>query len=124
MSAFEVYLVMQADRINSFLEFVAFLFIGIACASLILIARESSVDIDEEMNKKLFKVSKRSLIFGISTLIYSVLMPSSSTIAAMYVLPQFTSPEVLEPAGKEAKEIYSLAKKALKKLVESDEQGN
>lgn len=44
-------------------------------------------------------------------------LPSSRTAAAMILIPKLTSPAVLEPVGAEAKELYQLAKGALKRLA-------
>lgn len=44
-------------------------------------------------------------------------LPSTKTAAAMIILPAITSDEVVEPMGKEARELYELAKKVLRDNV-------
>lgn len=66
---------------------------------------------------RMIKVAKSILSISIPLLIIGTLLPSSRTAAAMIVVPALTSKEVVEPVAGEAKELYDLAKEALKNLA-------
>jgi hypothetical protein len=62
--------------------------------------------------------TKRVPLLFAATLVVSTFMPSTKTIAAMIVLPKITSPQALDTMGKESRDIYELAKKALANLAD------
>ena len=64
------------------------------------------------------KYAKRLIPVAVLLASISFLVPSSKTIAAMIVLPKITSPQALDTMGKESRDIYELAKKALSKLAD------
>jgi hypothetical protein len=58
---------------------------------------------------------KWALGLSLCALLVVTFLPSTKTAAAMIVLPALTSPQVTEPLGREAGELYQLAKDALKR---------
>lgn len=73
---------------------------------------------ESRSNAKLVKGLRKWFVSGAVLLIcLNTFMPGTKTIAAMVVLPKLTSPQALDAMGSEAKELYDLAKGALKNLV-------
>lgn len=60
----------------------------------------------------------KTLAASLAALLVATLLPSSKTAAAMILVPALTSDQVMEPVGKEAKELYTLAKSALANLAD------
>jgi|ERR1700761_727452 len=121
MSPFLVYLMMQADSITNALVVISIitgcLFVfGIA----IYVITKGCADHDaeaESVNRAIASPLKYvSIVFGISMLM-DALMPSTKTIALMVVLPKVTSPQAIDAMGSEAKDVYLLAKDALRTLA-------
>ncbi len=110
VSAFEVYLVLQLDSIGT-AAFVAFLVL----LALILIPRIN----DTMLDRKTRPYNKTLVAAAVLCFITSALLPSSKTAAAMIIVPALTSKGVVEPLTAEAKDLYALAKGALKKVVEA-----
>jgi hypothetical protein len=106
INAFQVYLMMQANSISIMLALAC---IATLIAALALMISESSRYDDRED----YTAAKKATKWGIIFLVLAGLMPSTKTLALMYVLPKITSKEVTEPLGAEAKELYSIAKQAL-----------
>src|SRR5690606_7040123 len=73
---------------------------------------------DEDDAKRTFK---RWMLFGGGVLVFSFLLasllPSSKTAAAMIVLPAITSDTVVQTVAPEARELYELAKDALRSVA-------
>jgi TRAP-type C4-dicarboxylate transport system permease large subunit len=128
ITPFEVYVVMQLDSIK-----VLFILLSLAGILPILglklsasidrysseafpnnpISKQQSIsadNADKAFNKLLYP--------AIISTIMAVLIPSSATAAAMIVLSEITSKEVTEPLKGEAREIYQLAKDALKNIAD------
>jgi hypothetical protein len=64
---------------------------------------------------------KRMIACAVTLLLAAIAAPSSRTAAAMILVPKLTSPEVMQPIGAEAKELYQLAKGALRNLAAKPE---
>ena len=114
MTAFEVYLVMQADNISQ----VATIFFVYGCLAALMLKLVYALERNEGCQRWFRIISFVSVFSGVIW----VLMPNSKTIAAMYVVPAITSNKFIEPVGREAKEVYDLAKKALKNLAEDKDE--
>lgn len=59
---------------------------------------------------------------AVALICINTFMPGTRTIAAMVVLPKITSPQALDAMGNEAKELYGLAKDALRNLAGDDKK--
>ncbi len=127
MTAFEVYLVMQADEFRSYLTCVgALLFItmvGMFVVGVALYVTDTSrMDGDPAPEDWGIKSGLKCLYLLFTMWLFISMIPDSKTLAAMYVVPAITSKEFVEPIGEEAKEVYELAKKALKNLAEDKDE--
>ena len=123
MSPFLVYLLFQINSI------IASLMIA---GSILLIAlmplgyaafRTADYSWDDKEAIKLHNVAarkwmRRCIAMAAVLLTACALLPSTKTIAAMIVLPKITSPQALDAMGKESRDIYELAKKALANLAD------
>ena len=120
ISPLEVYLVMQLDAIISGL----FVIIGFAVFTIGAIALAIALERDDtsSTNPEYLQLVARHRKLGklacamAALIIVANLIPSSRTAATMIVLPAVTSREVAEVVGPEAKELYNLAKDALRSL--------
>lgn len=127
VSPFDVYLVMQLDAIRGALgafglvASVGAAFVAIFCATE---ARSQWSWDKETLEDRIArfagysKTAKRVLVAGLLSGLLSVGLPSSKTAAAMILIPALTSKEVVVPVAAEAKELYGLAKEALRGLAE------
>ena len=115
VSAWDVYWVLQLDSIVQ-------VFIGLALASACMVVGcgigiiESYGDDEAAWRGRAFKAAASFVFFLLAT----GLTPTSRTAAAMILVPKLTSPEVLQPVGAEAKELYGLAKDALRRIGKDD----
>lgn len=116
VTPWDVYWVLQLDSISAS---AAAVFI----ASVIGIFISGFMWLMEPRDAAARKMLWRCVTVGGIALAFGAFLPSSRTAAAMILVPKLTSPEVLEPVGKEAGELYRLAKSALKKLAADDAQG-
>lgn len=118
MSTFEVYLVMQLDIFRVSLMAIGILLIG--AALFFFFAAVDSYNNDEKA--RLLNLARKCGIAILSLAFLLLFTPDSKTLAAMYIVPALTSKDVVEPVGKEVKEVYDLAKKALKNLAEDKDE--
>lgn len=123
ITPFQVYLILQLDTLNG-----VFITLGIACLivmviSLIVWAAHGEAEYGNDKNTRKAAVTciKRVSVPFLITWLLVAFCPSSKTAAAMFLLPALTSDKVMEPIGKEASELYQLAKQALKNAVEEEE---
>lgn len=110
ITAWQVYWVMQLDDIRLFILLV---FGGLIFGVIIF----TPVWIVE---KDWHAAVKRTVIGSLLMLFLLTFMPSSKTVATMIILPTITSDEVIDTVTPEAKELYGLAKDALKNLGAKD----
>jgi hypothetical protein len=110
MTAFEVYLVMQASTVIG-----AFALAGVIALGLGAIVWGSAHDDDEP---KVAAIGKKITYVSLLMLSAATFIPSTGTLAAMYVVPEITS----EKWRTEAADIYALAKDALREAVRGDEK--
>ena len=129
ITPFEVYLVMQLDSIFSALSFLATA--GFIVAAVLTIwngasrfdAAEYPSLCDRPEREKLWAARassrKQVLVWTVPIFLLAALIPSSKTAAAMIILPALTSKEVTEPLAAEGRELYALAKQALRDAVDA-----
>lgn len=110
ITAWQIYWVMQLDDIRIFIRFV---FGGLAVG----IVAFSPFWLDEE---DWHVAVKRTAIGTLLMLFLSVMIPSTKTAAAMIVLPAITSDKVIETVTPEARELYELAKDALRSVSKKE----
>lgn len=124
ISPFTVYLVMQLDSIGATVTFASVI-TGVLAAVLFLFAsseRGSSQSYpDHEISKRqaanadrLFSKVKPAFVCASIFCALSVLLPSSKTAAAMYVIPAIANSEAVQ---NEAGDLYEMAKQAMRKLT-------
>lgn len=121
ISPFEVYLVMQLDSIGVIFA-LAFCALGLVVLVASIMCVFAVMDDDEDAlatSKALFRKMITPFIF---VAVIGSLIPSSKTAAAMIILPALTSKEVTEPLAKEGKELYALAKQALRDAVDAKDE--
>lgn len=127
ITPFEVYLVMQLDtilngliRINILLgiALIAFSIAGMAHSPGEHARAENKPSMDA-LASKYFLFARKAAIALVLAITINSLLPSSKTAAAMIILPALTSKEVTEPLAAEGKELYALAKQALRDAVDA-----
>ena len=118
MSPFLVYLLFQADSISVALVVIA-TFAGMAFCIALPVKAAAKSDMDKDDGAMLaYKISRAAIWVCPLLIAAGIFMPTSKTIAAMIVLPKITSPQALDTMGKESRDIYELAKKALANLAD------
>lgn len=112
VSPFDVYLVMQLDSIGSMFLFFALVgsFVAVVLCLFGSIEEEPAV----------LSWGRKVAAFAILSTLASGLLPSSKTAAAMILIPALTSEEVVAPVSAEARELYGLAKAALRNVAERE----
>lgn len=111
-----------ADKLISTAYFLSWILgivsvIGLIIAYSIKSANYSDVYDEAEGNKlkeRIVKYFKRLYIYHILCVFIYVLIPSSKTIACMYVIPQIASSKVIQ---QDLPEIYDMAVSALKENI-------
>lgn len=118
LSAWDVYWVMQLDNIGAFFTLVTI--VPVVGAFVGLVVMPLTLDyVDDDHWPLIRKVLTRLLLFvWLPAGLVSVFIPSSKTAAAMLVLPALTSDAAVETIAPEAREIYNLAKQALRNVAE------
>lgn len=109
MNAFIVYLMLQSHNISFALGCFGWIYIVVYVGTTIVCYIESAAT-PPWVSPIYHKLS-------IAALLISVLVPSKETIAAMIVLPSITNNESIAYISNESKEIYLLAKDALRHLT-------
>jgi hypothetical protein len=116
ISAWDVYWVMQLDAFNGFATFLAILGGALIVLGGFMIGPVS--DGEGPLAIRGTQLVRCGLIIMIFFALVSTLLPSSKTAAAMILVPALTSDQVIEPVGKEARELYELAKQALTNVAQ------
>lgn len=88
MTAFEIYLIMQMDAFSGFTTFIGLVVSVIGAISYGC----GYVDDNDESRKH----GLAFLVPGFIVLSIGIALPSSKTLAAMYVIPPLTSPQAIE----------------------------
>lgn len=109
ISAFTIYLVMQADGVSASLFIIGscMLIWGGICWAFYS-------DLDEFGNERKIYSSWKLAMIGIALLAIAAAVPSTKTAAAMLIVPAITSESAIEMASPEARELYELTKGALR----------
>lgn len=108
IDAWDVYWVMQLDSIGIGLIFFGIAFVVASSAMFAYVAEEHQ------------RVSAWGVIFGLvgfGMWGLNMFLPSSKTAAAMMVLPAITSESVVQTVAPETRELYELAKDALRSVA-------
>lgn len=114
MSPFTVYLIMQADALGVLVGVVFFF----GMVFLIYLWFIRVMDDDESTSDSVKRLCRNLAVVVTTAGILMVTVPSSKALAVIYVLPQLTS----EPAQAEMREVYDLAKEALRELSKEDKE--
>lgn len=109
ISAWDVYWVMQLDSIGMGLGFSGLILI--VFGSLVFYACVESDDY------RGIWIAIPSVALAFIFWIGNAFLPSSKTAAAMYIVPRLTSGEAIEAMKPEARELYELAKDAIRELA-------
>lgn len=119
MTPFNIYLWQQADSFgNSLLLF------SLACGSLGAVATifsflaEAEGDFEKTTLDACRKIAIRAVTTCVIAATLATLLPSSKTIALMYVLPEIANSKVMQ---QDVPELYDMAVKALKDQLSSKE---
>jgi hypothetical protein len=118
MNGWQVYWLLQLDSINVAMTLIC---IGLLiCSGICLITwtfNQGSWD-----NKELGQRAKKSILkFGIPGAIFYIitaLIPSTKTMAAVYVVPKIIHGDTIEQMSKDSADIYKLGVNRLKELLE------
>ncbi len=123
ITAWQVYLVMQLDNIRDVLG-VCTVILGVSLlfggAFGAFVVSEMCGDRQAGCWKMYRRLVSTGMVLFSLLLICTTFIPSSKTVAAMIVLPAITSETVIDNVTPEAKELYGLAKEALKNLGAKD----
>lgn len=127
ISPLEIYVVLQMDSVKEALPFVvAACAIGMGGCLFVggIGTSPQSWDSKDERDEKVvlkataFKWAKRLLVVCSLSAAVATLLPSTKTLAAMFIIPAVMNNETVQ---KEASELYTMAKDALKEAVKPEE---
>lgn len=120
ITPFEIYLIMQADSLRSVLAVIVTIAGGGLCIGAVLAPMFWDI-----LGDQFLKPMKRLVKIGLTVFALSAfgnaMIPSSKSLATMYLVPEVMNNEAIST---EAKEIYNLMKDGLKGLVEVEEKGH
>lgn len=109
ITAFDVYLVMQADSIaGCFAALTALACLALISITCYVMSMESYTP--DDIKAKGIKNIKIAGVIAAFSVIAATACPSSKTLAAMYIVPALTSEKTLATLGPEVKELYALLK--------------
>lgn len=127
MTAFQVYLLMQADSICLLFGFLAIIS-GIAfvitttgrCMSAAYVSdSERAEKRGDWLTWNAFvRLHHWAMAFFFPALLISTFMPGTKTIATMIVLPKITSPAAMQKLGEKGEELYNITREALQGLAD------
>lgn len=131
MSPMLVYFLMMADSIKCMFGFGTIVVAVVLVIAWLGRAISASVVYESDIREQTrdFRIwqgwvglTRRGALYAvlIVSACVSTFMPGTRTVAAMVVLPKLTSPAALDAMGNEAKELYGLAKDALRNLASDD----
>lgn len=123
ITAWQIYWVMQLDNIlavTSTISFFATSFGGIAYLAHRVAKTSGREDDEAKLIANATWISKPMLAVGLLCIAANAFLPSSKTAAAMIVLPAITSDKVIETVTPEARELYELAKDALRSVSKKE----
>lgn len=108
IDAWDVYWVMQLDAFGGLL-----ITLSVSLAMVGGYKGCTALDNGEEVDR----ASKQMIAVAVILLVLNAALPSSKTAAAMIVLPAITSDTVVQTVAPEARELYELAKEALRSVA-------
>lgn len=111
MTAFEVYLIMQADTLSAAAGLVAVGFAALTIPAL-------DLHVEEGVS---WKAPVTTFAVAVLAFLFWLLMPNTKTLAAMYVIPAVTSEHAVEKIAPEVREVWELAKDALREAGKKSE---
>lgn len=111
MSGFEVYLLFQISKIAFFFTITGCL--GLSITSFVVFFHWM------ELGSFPRQAIKFYILAGVFSLL-GVFTPTTTTLAAMLVIPKVTTPEALNKMTKESNSLYVLAKKALQNAINTN----
>jgi hypothetical protein len=118
MTAFETYLVFNADSFGNM--FVAIMFLSFFIA---VICYMSSIPVNENNKKlstKLIKIATFNLIVVALCIVGNCTIPSTKTALAMVVIPKLTSPAALNEYSKYNDQLLILTKELVKRFAKEE----
>lgn len=130
ITPFEIYLVMQLNNISCLLgvtalvsgivTFGCYLFGAIEKSSSKISPESSWSQREAENAVALFGIGKKAAVILVVSGLLAAFTPSSSTAAAMIVIPKIANSETIQ---KEAGDLYDIAKDALRNLAKPKDKG-
>lgn len=126
ISALDVYFVMQLDTLHATLEAVIVISIlsTLIGGGLWAIMRAETYG-DEKLgalDKRGAKAIRTTVTTLFAALLLKTFTPTSTTAAAMLILPALTADDVMQPLGVEARRLYELLLKKLDVPVEEKDE--
>ena len=127
ISPLEIYIVLQMDSVKEALPFAvaasacgigACLFVGGIGASPLSYDSKDEHDQKVVLRAASFKWAKRLLVACSLSAATAALLPSTKTLAAMFIIPAVMNNETVQ---KEAVGLYTMAKDALKEAIKPEE---
>lgn len=121
MTAWNIYLVMQADKVSAALNIFA---AGVSVLCIISLVvwfmgiMPPTTEVNVQYAEQWRRVFWKTLFVSILLWIGYLAVPSTRTLAVMYVLPAVVNNEDVQS---EARELYELAKEGLHQLVEQED---
>lgn len=115
MSAWSIYWLFQLDSINCFFGVLAW--VGAILTVIAGLCHFIVISIGDEP-KTPIKVIKISLGVFFTFGLISTFIPSTKTMAAIYVLPKILKGDTLETVSKDGADIYKLGINRLKEILE------
>jgi len=120
ITPFNVYLWQMADEVRSTCGGVVFASVLLAILGVVFLFLSNDKGVDKELKPVFSSISKWSLLFSLPAILLlgtlSSVLPSSKTVALMYVLPEIANSEVVK---RDVPEIYNLAVEALKEQLKT-----
>jgi 4-hydroxybenzoate polyprenyltransferase len=126
MTAWQIYWVMQLDAIRGFLSVISIfaLMASLMLGSLGFLFNDQMDHPSDRQNERwnvIRSITTRIIVAAAVVAAANVALPTTRTAAAMIVLPTITSDTVREAVAPEARELYQLAKDALRHAAGKDE---
>ena len=122
LTPFNIYLIMQLDRINNALVAPAILLTLMTVIGFVLMLVNTQVEKAEPYTDPWYhiggKIFRRAGLAATIVFLLLMLLPSSRSAAVIVILPAIANNEAVQ---REANDLYQLAKQGLKNLVEQDD---
>jgi len=116
MTAWQVYWIMQADRIVTAFAGLTALGVTLMVATAFVGAAMYDSAPQQRQPSIVLRFIRYEFVLGVFTLLFlagMIFMPATKTLAAMYIVPKLTSPEAQQFIEKEYAELKELLHEAL-----------